>query len=866
MSTQPTPCAHCGLPLTEDVAANGSTFCCQGCETIYNALCGAGLRAFYDQREATPKRAAVSTSTSAFSSFDDLDFARLYTSQEGDSTVRNVALFVEGVHCAACVWVLEKLPTLVPGVLRAELNYSESLLRVSWDTQRVTLSKVASTLADLGYPPHPADARLEASLETASDRTLLARIGVAGAAFGNVMLLSFALYSSEYGGLDMGRDYEEFFRWASLVVTVPSVLWTAWPFFRGGLAAIRTRTPHMDLPVSIGIGAALIWGTVTTFFGQGELYFDSVTMLVFLLLLGRLLQGRHQRRARRATDLLLCLSPSTSRIIEETGLRVVPTQSVPKGALVEVHMGERVGIDGIVQSGESNLDESLLTGESRPRRVAVGDMVAAGTINVTRPLRVRAVNTGQDTRLAQLVRDMERASERKAPVVLFADRLSARFVKVVLALATLTFVIWLPAGMTVAIDRAVSLLIVTCPCALGLATPLAAAAALGQAAKRGLLVKGMKFLELMTEPGLIVFDKTGTLTAGKLSVVDGENLDELAPFIRAAEERSAHPIAQALLAALPETCAEQQPHVDSLQETLGRGVAAKMTSPAGTKHEVYIGSRKFVQDHCSSDTETERTRALLRRGLSPVYVVVDGRLEAILGVGDPIRPDTIETLQELRLLGYQVAVLSGDRREVVEHLVAETGVLFAFVESEQSPEQKLAFVEAQAQRGAVYMVGDGVNDAAALRAARVGIAVHGGAEASLAAADVFSTKPGLAPVLDLVVGSQRTLQTIRRNLQFSLSYNIAAAVLAVIGYINPLIAAILMPLSSLTVVTNSFRSRTFQQSPPSKTRSAPPVFGQTPTSTHASRERGPALESQPYLTSGTRDGDAPQSVQPLVNS
>lgn len=811
MSIAISACAHCGLNLSPDAAAAGARFCCNGCETVYEALCGAGLGAFYKQRETAPKRAAAATTTNAFAAFDDPDFARLYTRKVSDTPVRNVDLFVEGVHCAACVWVLEKLPTLVPGVVRAELSYGESLLRVTWDSDQVPLSKVASTLADLGYPPHPADARHEASAETASDRTLLARIGVAGAAFGNVMLLSFALYSSEYGGLDMGREYEEFFRWGSLVITVPSVLWTAWPFFRGAMTALRTRTPHMDLPIGIGISAALIWGSITTVFGHGELYFDSVTMLVFLLLLGRLLQGRHQRQARRATDLLLCLSPSTSRLLEEGQVRVVPTQAVPKGALVEVRMGERIGVDGTIESGESNLDESLLTGESRPRRVAVGDHVAAGTVNVTRPLHVRAVNTGQNTRLAQLVRDMEQASERRAPVVLFADRLSARFVKVVLSLASLTFLVWLPSGVTVAVDHAVSLLIVTCPCALGLATPLAAAAALGQAAKRGLLIKGMKFLELVTEPGLIVFDKTGTLTAGKLSVVDAENLDRVAPFVRAAEGSSAHPIAAALVAALPEASPETTLTVSSVHETLGAGVGARVVTAQGTQHQVYIGSRNFVRPFCDVDTESPRTRALLGKGLSPVYVVIDGHVEAVLGVGDPLRPETIPTLRLLSELGYRLAVLSGDRREVVEHVVAEIGVPFSVVRSEQSPEQKLAFVEEQARREATYMVGDGVNDAAALRAARVGIAVHGGAEASLAAADVFSTKPGLVPVLDLVLGSRRTMHTIRRNLQFSLMYNIAAAVLAVIGYINPLIAAILMPLSSLTVVTNSFRAKTFQE-------------------------------------------------------
>jgi P-type Cu2+ transporter len=809
MATSTTACAHCGLPVTPEALIAGSAFCCNGCEAIYDALCGAGLEAFYKERATTPKRAAI-TPNDAFAQFDDTDFARLYTSGQAGTSLRRVDLFVEGVHCAACVWVLEKLPALVPGVVNAELNYGESLLHLTWDSLQVPLSRVAHTLSDLGYPPHPAHARHDSKVETAADRTLLARIGVAGAAFGNVMLLSFALYSSEYGGLDMGRDYEDFFRWASLAITVPSVLWTAWPFFRGGITAVRTRTPHMDLPVSIGIAAALIWGTVSTATLRGDIYFDSVTMLVFLLLLGRLVQNRQQRHARRATDLLLALSPSTSRLVENGVVRVVPTQAVPKHALIEIRTGERIGVDGVLERGDSNIDESLLTGESKPRRVTVGDCVAAGTVNLSQPVYVRSVSTGQDTRLAHLVREMERASERRAPVVLLADKLSAQFVRIVLGLAVLTFLYWLPSGVTVAIDRAVSLLIVTCPCALGLATPLAAGAALGRAAKQGLLVKGMKYLELIAAPGLLVFDKTGTLTTGKLSLMDGENLDRIAPFVRAAESASGHPIATALLATLPAPTNAPILVTVSVEEKLGRGVTAAVQTPEGDVHSVHVGSRAFVQSLCAFDDDSPRVCSLLARGLSPLYVVIDGNLAAILGMGDPLRADTAATLSELHELGYELAVLSGDRAEVVAHVVAQTGVRFAIVASEQSPEQKLAFIEGRAQHGPVYMVGDGVNDAAALRAARVGIAVCGGAEASLAAADVFSTKPGLSPVLELVIGSRKTLRTIQRNLQFSLSYNIAAAILAVTGYVNPLLAAILMPLSSLTVVTNSFRARTFQ--------------------------------------------------------
>lgn len=787
----------------------GPQFCCNGCETIYRALLGAGLGAFYAERANAPQRAADTTPNDTFAAFDDPEFARIYVTTDPDSTHRTVDLFLEGVHCAACVWVLEKLPALVPGVIKAELSYGESLLRVTWDESQVALSHVARTLSNVGYPPHPADARHDASIEKAGDRTLLARIGVAGATFGNVMLLSFALYSSEYGGLDMGRDFEEFFRWGSLVLTVPSVLWTAWPFFRGALLSLKTRSPHLDLPIGIGIAAALIWGSVSTISRGGEIYFDSVTMLVFLLLVGRLIQSRQQRYARRATDLLLALAPSTSRLVEAGGVRVVPTAAVPRDALVEVHTGESIGVDGIIESGASNLDESLLTGESRPRRVAAGDQVSAGTVNVTSMLRIRALHTGHETRLAKLVHDMERASERRAPVVLLADRLSARFVTIVLSLASLTFLYWLRFGVNIAVDRAVSLLIVTCPCALGLATPLAAGAALGKAAKGGLLVKGMKYLELMADPGLVVFDKTGTLTEGKLSVVDGECTTELSPFILAAEGASAHPVARALVAACGAP-SEPPLTVISYSEQLGLGVRAELQTATGTVHQVYIGSSAWLRQECGIDTDTARSRSLLDQGLSPVYVAIDGTLRATLGLGDPLRKDTPATLRELAAMGYQLAVLSGDRREVVDHVVAQTGVTFTTVLSEQSPEQKLAFIESAAQQTPVYMVGDGVNDAAALRAARVGIAVCGGAEASLAAADVFSTKPGLGPVLELAVGARRTMRTIRRNLSFSLSYNIIAAVLAVTGHISPLIAAILMPLSSLTVLTNSYRAKTFR--------------------------------------------------------
>jgi P-type Cu2+ transporter len=576
----------------------------------------------------------------------------------------------------------------------------------------------------------------------------------------------------------------------------------------------------MDLPISIGIAAALISGLINTLRGSGEIYFDSVTMLVLLLLVGRWLQARQLDRARAATDLMLSLAPATARVVGADGVVEVATDSVERGAVVEVRSGERIGVDGIVLSGSSSVDASLLSGESRPLRVEAGSLVHAGSVNLTSLLRIRALCSGKETRLHAIVRDVARAARAKAPIVVFADRVSAYFVVVVLLAAVLTAVLAWPLGMEEALGRAVALLIVTCPCALGLATPLASSLALGQAARAGILIKGGRFLELLSRPGLFVFDKTGTLTRGTLSVVDWDGDKELSALVLAAEASSAHPIAQAFRAELCASAAEASSALRSVppaahcEEVLGSGVRASIGGRA-----ICVGSRRFVlarsHGHAQGLTPAlqQREQALLSAGLSPVLVSVDGQVRAIAGLGDPLREEAAECLSLLIQAGHRLALLSGDRNEIVHGVARRLGVPFEQVLGEQSPEQKLAFVEARCKLGPVFMVGDGVNDAAALSAAHVGIAVCGGAEASLAAADIFSTVRGLRPLVQLIQGSRSVLRLIHKNLVFSISYNIVAAALAITGLIHPVIAAILMPLSSLTVVINTLRTRCFAAEP-----------------------------------------------------
>lgn len=798
-------CAHCGLPVFGGNPSAAVQFCCPGCASVYAILQGAGLEDYYRQRDdsgATPR--ASKTTGRSYAELDQPEFGALYCRPMPEGRL-GTELFLENVHCAACVWLVEKASAVLAGVAEARLDVSRGVVRLVWDPAVVRASHIASWLDSVGYPSHPLQGLDRDAVRRREDRLLLMRIGVAGAAAGNAMLLAIALYCGAFSGID--PHYVTLFRLGSVVVALPSVLWSASVFYRGAWAAVRTLTPHMDLPISVGIAVGSISGIANTLRSQGEIYFDTITMLVFLLLVGRFLQQRSQRKAEGAADYLHALAPATARLVESGSARDVPVETVAKGAVVEIRAGEHVPVDGVVVEGVSSVDTSLLSGESLPEEATVGAHVHAGSVNLSGRLLVRAEKGGQETRLAKLVDAVAEVANRRAPVAILANRLSGYFVLIVLGVAAATVAVLWHRGAGVAVSRAVALLVVTCPCALALATPLTVSAALGRAAKRGLMIKGGESLEALASPGLVVFDKTGTLTAGKLSVEEFVGDTSVRPLVAAVEARSAHVIARAVTAALSsEISSAAFPLVESMQETLGGGVDARVSG-----HRVVVGSPRFVLGTSAKPSEEiqRSVAAYAGRGLTPVLVAVDDSVRAAFGIGDPLRSEARESLEALRSLGYRLAVLSGDQPAVVRAVASRIGVPFDEVIGGASPEAKLAFVEARAKQGPVFMVGDGVNDAAALSAATVGVAVHGGAEASLAAADAFATAGGLAPVVELVVGARRTLRVIRGNLARSLVYNLTVGTLAAAGFVGPLLAAVLMPVSSLGVITGAYRSRTF---------------------------------------------------------
>jgi len=798
----PIECSHCSLPVPAGLVEEGAEhqFCCSGCRVAYEVIRGHGLDGYYDIKsriDAADEPAHVSGKT--FAEFDDPAFHKLYC-RELPSGLQTIELYLEGVHCAACVWLVEKLTVVVNGVAEVRLDLGKALATVTWDPGTTPLSEVARFLDSIGYTPHPFRGVVARDMARREERGLLVRIAVAGAISGNVMLIAFALYGGHFHGI--ADPYQTLFRWVSLGLALPSVVWCASVFYRGAWGALRTRSLHMDLPIAIGILAGFAQGAVNTVRGTGEIYFESVTALIFFLLVGRFLQRRQQLAAASSTELMFSLAPSTARLVEGDTVREVPLEALVPGSMVEVRAGDSIPADGVVTDGMSTLDRSLLTGESLPEAVWKGDPVHAGTVNLSGRLLVEVRSTGEDTRVGRLMRLVEEGAQRRAPVVLLADRISGWFVAIVLGLALATVLIWWRLDPANAVQHAVALLIVSCPCALGLATPLAVSAAIGRAARKKILIKGGDALENLARPGRMLLDKTGTLTEGRLAVIRWWGDGALRPMVAAVERHSAHPVARALAASPGD---EALLEATEVRETTGAGIEGEVGG-----RRVAVGSAVFVEESLGElpAPVAETVAAFAAEGLSPVVVAVDDAVRAVAGVGDPLRPDTTASIAAIRGAGWRVGILSGDHPVVVQTIAREIGVAPDAARGAATPEDKLEAVR-ESGDGTVAMVGDGVNDAAALAAATVGIGVHGGAEAVLAAADVYLGRPGLGPVVELLEGSRRTLGVIRRNLIFSLAYNIVAVSFAITGHMSPILAAILMPLSSMTVVLSSYRAKTF---------------------------------------------------------
>jgi Cu2+-exporting ATPase len=632
------------------------------------------------------------------------------------------------------------------------------------------------------------------------------------------MIISAALYLGLFSHMTIGMS--GLLRGASCVVGVVALLWPGRVFLSSAFNALRTRTPHMDLPIALGLSVGTVAGLVNVVRGTGEIYFDSLSVLIFLLLVGRWIQFRQQARATDAIEMLYRLTPQmTRKLVDGTSVEML-VDLVEVDDLLEIFQGDLFPVDAEIVSGKTRVDESILTGESKEVFREEGDLVAAGTMNISSPVTIRAKAIGRDTRLSQIVELVEKASLEKPQIVQWANRVGGYFVAVVVLLAIFTFVYWSFENIETGIDRTIALLIVACPCALALATPLAIAVSLGRAAKERIMIKGGDILQSLQRPGMIWLDKTGTLTEGNLKVVHWHGHRQWIDTVATIENRSPHPVAKALVGYANEFSKANEVIREPVLKGRGSEFSIDRCSQAVSGFEyfegqgirgcvgdddVLIGNEKLVR--CLGVSIREQHERLARRvsasGLSPCWVAVNGDVVAIVALGDAVRPDAAAAISELKERGWQVGILSGDHQHVVDRVAKRLGVPPEYARGGVEPEAKLSTIKASSKSETVVMVGDGVNDSAALAAASVGIAVKGGAEASLAAAPVYFATPGLKPVLNLLTIADSTALTMRTNLGVSLAYNLSFAVLAFCGFITPLVAAILMPISSLTVVALS---------------------------------------------------------------
>ncbi|MEZ4470006.1 MAG: heavy metal translocating P-type ATPase [bacterium] len=616
-----TPCAHCGLPVEVEAPADGPAFCCTGCATVHAALVEACLSAFYVLRErlgADGGPSAPEASADRYRHFDDPAFLERFA-PDG----HRIELALEGVHCAACVWVVEQLPRVVPGVRRAHLDFGRARVVLDWDPEVVALSAVATELHRIGYPSSPIGRAGEVALRRA-DRRALIRLGVTAALAGNTMLLAFALYA----GADADSTFGRAFEWLSLLLAIPAVTYGAWPFHRSAWAGLRLRVPHLDLPISLGLIGGFAASLIATLRGSGAIYYDSVTTLVFLLLAGRYLQQRGQRAAMNRAELLAALTPGRAQRWAETAFEEVPASLLRVGDRVRVRSGESLPADGEVLLGSGHVDQRLLTGEARPVPVIPGMHVFAGTVNLGEPIEVRVTAAGAETRVGDLMQRASAADDERAPLVQLTDRLAGRFVLGVLSLAIIGGISWGFAAPDRAFAVVVSLLVVTCPCALGLATPVALAVARGQAASAGILFRSTAAIERLAGIDRVCFDKTGTLTEGQLRVVDlaGQPAPGLIGRLAAV---SVHPVSRALARFEP---AGGRPLAEDVEEEPGVGVRGAVDG-----HRVEIGAPLRLHPTPLGGVLAEAEARAIVAGQTPVRIRIDGADAALAAVGDRVR-------------------------------------------------------------------------------------------------------------------------------------------------------------------------------------------------------------------------------------
>jgi Cu2+-exporting ATPase len=807
---QPIDCYHCNLPVPDPgqfqllVADNMHEFCCAGCMAVSETINGSGLSGYYRQRDLPalkPGDEAINDGND-FSGFDHATVQTGWVRNLDEKSCEATFLLI-GIVCGACVWLIETYLQKIVGIRSAQINFSSNQMKLVWDPQLVKVSDIIQAVARIGYQAQPYTREARFRLLDAQRNQLLKRFGVAAALGMQVMVLSVALYSGEWFGID--ENIATFLRRVSLLLTLPILVYSAKPFFKGAITSLRSGRAGMDVPISLGILLAFIASLWATVENSGEVYFDSIAMFVFFILGARYIELNTRIRGSRAMEPLTSAVPVVADRIVDNGsnnTQRIPVAELQSGDLVRVKPGSVIPVDGQIVEGASSFNESLLSGESHPLVKRVGESVIAGSINVEQAVTIRVNHTGDKTVLSSIQRLADKAALEKPRITQFAESIAGWFIAAVLLIALLLVARGIFADSPDWLATTIAVLIVSCPCALSLATPLALSAGSNAMIVKGLFVAHQHSLETLPKVNHVVFDKTGTLTNGELSLVQVQVLadpdaEQCTAIACALESQSDHPIAQSLTLYTQMT---KIPTATDLKSFAGAGVSGKVEN-AG----YYLGSFEFLREqnprlHIDSTVLKE----CYQEDKISILLADQNQLLAVFMFSDEIKPGAIELIDYLHHLGINTTLLSGDRRQLVEHVAQQLGIDSVY--AEYRPQQKAELLEQLIDAGdIVAMVGDGINDAPALNLAHLSVAVARDINLSSVNADMVMMNPHIEVLINAIDQARRTLWAIRQNVVWALLYNVSAIPLAIMGLVPPWLAAIGMSLSSVVVVLNSSR-------------------------------------------------------------
>ncbi|WP_136679461.1 heavy metal translocating P-type ATPase [Neptunomonas sp. XY-337] len=797
-------CFHCGQEIPEGthftaiISGKPRSMCCPGCKAVAETIAAGGLEHYYKHRTGDSFIAPELTGKDLPSNvqaelqlYDNENIQKEFVIDASD-TEKEATLVIEGITCAACVWLLEHHLVKQDGVAQASVNLTNHRARIRWNNDEISLSNIMGAIYKIGYQGHPYHPDKEEQLLEQEKKRAIRRLGLAGLGMMQVMMLSIALYAGAFQGIE--AKYAQFLRWASLIIATPVVLYSARPFFIAAFRDLKSRSLSMDVPVSIAIGGAYLASVWATFTASGETYFDSVTMFTFFLLIGRYLEMQARHRTGRAGNALMNLLPTSAIKLNNDTEELIPATELVPGDIVIIKPGHTVPSDGYILSGHTSIDESALTGEYLPVSRQEGDHIIGGTINVENPIKLKVSEVGANTKLSAIVRLLDRAHEEKPTVAKVADKVASYFVAAVLVTATVVSYIWWQIEPKDAFWITLSVLVVTCPCALSLATPTALTAATGTLRQAGLLITRGHVLESLASATHVVFDKTGTLTEGNLTLkktVPLADLDspKVLQIAAALEAHSEHPIAKAFHR-------YKETNAADVNVTVGQGLEGKVDG------KIYrIGKPEYASQLCHqalSNTDAPDNHGqwlLLCDQNAPV---------AWFSLNDQLRKDAKLTIKRLKSIGITTEILTGDSSAAVQEVSSALDI--DKTTANVSPQEKLSYIQKLQEQGAkVVMVGDGINDIPVLAGAQTSIAMGSATDLAKTNADAVLISSELAKLADAVLLARKTRVIIKENLGWSLFYNITALPLAATGFIAPYMAAIGMSASSLVVVGNALR-------------------------------------------------------------